>query len=261
MNKYAALILLLPVGLIYAQDLPTQHKVQPKDTLWDLAQRYYGDPFKWPNIAQANPPPTVNDPHWIYPQQVLQIPALDASPTPVQNVRPPAPTPAVEEPEEPAALPTQASVPATPEPPKPEPPTIAPKKIKARTGLPEDGLSNEFPDGLVGQTPSFSRFKAAPGWHADGAIRESKMDGERALSQGDSVNVRIDATGDIHPGDQYVILRKSAPTDADDDQHAAYLADIGLLEIQRYVSDNIYRAMILRSNDSIQVDDMIKRRK
>lgn len=261
MNKYAALILLFPVGLIYAQDLPTQHTVQPKDTLWDLAQRYYHDPFKWPNIAQANPPPTVKDPHWIYPQQVLQIPALEASPVPTQNFTPPTPAPVIEEPQEPAAASTEASVPAIPEPPKPEPEMAAPKKVRTGAELPEDGLSNDFPGGLVGNPPSFARFKVAPGWQADGAVQEDARDGEGMLSQGDSVNVRIDAKGDVHAGDQYLIFRKSAPTDADDDQRATYLANIGELEIRGYVSGNIYRAMILRSDDAIQLNDLVKRRK
>jgi hypothetical protein len=58
-----------------------------------------------------------------------------------------------------------------------------------------------------------------------------------------------------------MILRKSVPTDADDDQQAAYLADVGLLEIRSRVSGNVYRAMILRSDDAIQLNDLVKRRK
>ena len=49
------------------------HTVRPGDTLWDLANHYYQNPYAWPTIADANPR-VVEDPHWIYPEEVLVIP-------------------------------------------------------------------------------------------------------------------------------------------------------------------------------------------
>ena len=279
MYKYLTLILLFPAAPIRAQgvssqpavqvnsvpwkleacpseSLPTERKVQPKDTLWDLAGCYYHDPFKWPIIAQANPPPKVNDPHWIYPypKNTLVIPALEPVTAPVAA---PAPAPAAEEP---AAEPAQTSA-AAPVQPQPELSETMPAQSPKMSGLSETSLSSTFPKGLVGNTPSTRRFVATPDWKADGMVLESKLDGEHMLAQGDTVDVRIDAEGDVGPGDRYLVLRKSVATEDDDDQNAAYLADIGVVKIISRVSDSTYEALILRSYDAIQASDMIKKEK
>ena len=55
-----------------AQGTTQTHTVKKGDTLWDLAQQYLGDPFKWPEIYRRNTA-TVQDPDLIYPGQVLII--------------------------------------------------------------------------------------------------------------------------------------------------------------------------------------------
>lgn len=55
-----------------AQERPT-HEVRRGDTLWDLAGRYMQDSFRWPELFQANRS-VVEDPHWIYPGEVLALP-------------------------------------------------------------------------------------------------------------------------------------------------------------------------------------------
>jgi len=61
-------------GKTTAQVEIVDYKVEEGDTLWDLSQRFYNDPWAWPLIWEMNP--QVVDPHWIYPNQTLKIKAL-----------------------------------------------------------------------------------------------------------------------------------------------------------------------------------------
>lgn len=59
---------------------PRTHTVKAGDTLWDLAQLYLGDPFRWPEIYRRNQS-TIQDPNLIYPDQVIII-SGEVEPTP-----------------------------------------------------------------------------------------------------------------------------------------------------------------------------------
>jgi hypothetical protein len=58
---------------IAAPQRPTQYVVRKGDSLWRIAGRVYGNPFKWPDIYRANRD-RIENPHKIYPNQVLVIP-------------------------------------------------------------------------------------------------------------------------------------------------------------------------------------------
>lgn len=58
-----------------APDAYLVHVVVPGNTLWDLAERYYGDAFAWPRIHEANRSQILN-PDLICPEQQFQIPDI-----------------------------------------------------------------------------------------------------------------------------------------------------------------------------------------
>jgi hypothetical protein len=104
-------VLILPTFAL-GQQAPGTHTVVRDDTLWDLAQRYYGNPFEWRVIWNANTD-VVEDPNWIYPNEVLVIPGL------------PGQAPAEEE------QPTAAIEPAEPPQPSQVPPDMIPFGLRA----------------------------------------------------------------------------------------------------------------------------------
>ncbi len=65
-----------------------KHTVKPGDNLWDLSIHYYGDPWIWERIYSANRP-SIRNPHWIFPGQILDIPELSTAPAPAPPPAPP----------------------------------------------------------------------------------------------------------------------------------------------------------------------------
>jgi len=53
-------------------DGEVSHVVKKGDTLWDIAKAYLKDPFRWPEVFQRNTD-VVENPHWIYPGEVIRI--------------------------------------------------------------------------------------------------------------------------------------------------------------------------------------------
>src|SRR5450432_701289 len=54
-----------------AESVPDIHLVRRGDTLWDLCNHYYQNPWAWPKVWSYNP--QIANPHWIYPGDQVRL--------------------------------------------------------------------------------------------------------------------------------------------------------------------------------------------
>ena len=78
----AVIALLILPGFALGQEPVGTHTVIRDDTLWDLAIRYYQNPFQWRVIYEANRD-SIADPNLIFPNEVFVIPGLPGQATTV----------------------------------------------------------------------------------------------------------------------------------------------------------------------------------
>jgi hypothetical protein len=81
----AALLVLSPLqgaaqdrGTVLREGVPETYTVVRGDTLWDIAGRFLQNPWQWPEIWEVNP--GIENPHLIYPGDIINLVWVDGSP-------------------------------------------------------------------------------------------------------------------------------------------------------------------------------------
>ena len=163
-----ALMLALPAAFPAQAAKPNAHTVKKGDTLWDVSRAYLGDPFLWPQIYKLNTD-VVEDPHWIYPGEVLRLAAAPGqTAVPAQDTPPPVPAQAA-----PAPMP-QREVVDTPPP--------VPMRVTGETGTEEQGMELFRRRRVASVANAFSTYRAVK-FHP---VRAGEFYSGGFLTEGDS---------------------------------------------------------------------------
>lgn len=74
----AAMLALPAYAVELRADHPESYTVKRGDTLWDISAKFLKSPWNWPEIWHANP--QIENPHLIYPGDVLSLVYIDGKP-------------------------------------------------------------------------------------------------------------------------------------------------------------------------------------
>ena len=178
----------------------TLHIIVPGDTLWDLADLVFGNPYLWPQIWNENR--YIQDSHWIYPGDPLLLPAR---PTVVGEIVPQgqegAPlAPAPEKLQEPAAEEEEEEAPmAATRPPAPP----APGTAHAPRTVPKlEPLADDYDIRCSG-------FIAPREEKPDYFISNQEEEGKLGVTEGDIVYLnRGKSNGHVDPGTEYSAIER-----------------------------------------------------
>ncbi|KPK25280.1 MAG: hypothetical protein AMK69_14725 [Nitrospira bacterium SG8_3] len=162
-------ICLFSPSFIWAQ--PQTHVVQRGDTLWDICEKYYGDPNLWPKLWQMNP--FITNPHLLKPGDLVTL--LEGVPVRRAEVE-----------QEEKEMPVKKA-----EEPKP---ITAP----AVTGIDVSGLTNV-------QALGHLSVKEVDPW---GFVLASES-GRELLAQGETIFLHLNNGKAAKPGDQFNICKSS----------------------------------------------------
>jgi hypothetical protein len=213
-------------GSVYRRPTREVHTVQEGDTLWDISDRYFGDPWHWPELWSYNP--EITNPHWIYPLDQVRLSgeALDQEQAAATQA---------------AAAPTKATAAGFREPPQGLVSDLAPRVTVPAALLKGDTI-----------------FLRDEGYLDDDEIRASGQimaggEEQMMLSDSDLVYIRFNRSQNVQVGQQYTVYRPIHRYEREPAEKGRLVRIQGTVLIHSYDNKkNIARAIITETIDPIE---------
>jgi hypothetical protein len=263
-----------PAPAAAVEEVAGGHTVIKGDTLWDLAGKYYEDPYKWGRIWEANRD-AIRNPHLIYPDQQVRIPGVTPESAPVAEApaaaAPASEAPAAEAPagEEAAAAPAEeaAQAPAQPaaeeeaEAPAEEPAAVAaaPEEAPVEDPQPPAVVPKKKPSRYVATDLGSDNFIVDENWEADGYVLKDEH-AKLMIAQDDVVYLNVGASDGAKPYMRGGIYRRGGKVkDPDTRARLGYLMRrIGTFQLTENVGDQASSAVVTSSKEPIRIGDIVR---
>jgi len=204
------------------------HIVIKGDTLWDIARKYYNNPWFWEKIYTANKE-KIKDPHWIFPEQEFLIPEVFAEESNPQEKQ--KEISIQEEPTKIEERPVEEEIEQT----KSEQKNFEEKQEKELIGILP--LEHKFSGKIVGN-------------------KENKI----LISQDDLIYLDIGSNQAVKEGTRCYVLRKQGKIKSEKTKGYAgwKVIKIGIIEITGDIKPNGSTAKVIRSYEPILNGDYVQ---
>lgn len=237
-------VLAVPTEAAPAAGKETLYTIKPGDTLWDIANAFFRDPFLWPFIWKANP--SITNADLIYAGNKLVIPSLGPIERAIQAPK--------EEPVEKQA-PAAEAAPAAPEiaaapPARPQPPAAE----EAPAGGGKIIMPEEEPQPIVDKY-SFLSAGFVNEMEPVGTIIGPAVQGKTIMGYDDVVYVRIGSDNNVNIGDKFLIYAPLQPVKHPKTRelYGRLIRGLGLIQITaKDPAADVVTARITLSFDSIE---------
>lgn len=205
------------------------HVVQKGDTLWSISDRYFGDPWHWPELWSYNP--EITNPHWIYPLDQVRLSGETLAQDELQA----------------AAVATQEQA----------------AKAAGSTGFvePAHGLLSELAP-RVTVNPKLMKpdtvFLRDQGYLDDDAIKSAGQivagnEEQMFLSDSDEAYVKFKPGQDIRAGQQYTVYRDIKEQERDPGEKGKLVRIMGTVVVRSYDREKgLARTTVTESMEPIE---------
>jgi len=211
-----------------AQGGAAVHVVDEGDTLWDISEHYFGDPWHWPELWSFNP--EITNPHWIYPlDQIRLSPEKLAADQVMARAK-------VQTGGSPGGLREPGATAGM----------LAGTESAPNVGVPRDAMK----PGVI--------FLRDQGYLDQDALRTAGQisggnEEQMFLSPSDQVYVRFKSDQDVRAGQSYTIFRAMTPEERQEAEQGVLVRILGTVVVRSYDREkHIARGVITEAMDPIE---------